>query len=459
MLSFSVIFLIFLVVMDIRMLRSESETCFLQSWAGIFRKLFSMWGIGAGIALVVLYAVGGIDARSLIEMLMGILVLFYVWQRRGWLVAIDKEKTFYQEGFTHKRRLAIGCFGVVFYWFSGMAILSAVYQLFFAWSGLDVSLIGELVIATLFSSVMIMGLIYLASSDFSPRGFKFNIGWRNNGLSFARLYLLPMVLGLIFAGISSSMLLGRDVQPRTPFVEMMESADSPGLAMIILMMALVMAPLVEELTFRGYFYHVLKHVKGKLFAIIGIALIFGFLHVNQYWGDWQAIIMVGCLGFALTGLRASTGSVITSTVMHYTYNLSVTVIPVVVLLVQNPAYVEYQAQGGSYSFEQKESLLLRNIQQSPSFSEAYYELALLYFEDGRRLKDALALIDQALRRDPESYFYLDIKADILSSLGEYESALQIRENLVDRDFSGDWKKEQIRKRDELKALLSENSDI
>ena len=144
--------------------------------------------------------------------------------------------------------------------------------------------------------------------------------------------VLPMAVGLALAYLSALIILHRSVQPSTPLHEVLEATQSPLLIFLFLFLAVVVAPFLEELIFRGYFYHVVSFIKGKGFAIFWISLVFAFLHVGQYWGDWVAVGMVTILGFALTALRAWTGTTLASVVMHYVYNAGVTLIPVFMLL-------------------------------------------------------------------------------------------------------------------------------
>ena len=89
-------------------------------------------------------------------------------------------------------------------------------------------------------------------------------------------------------------------------------------------------------------------IRGKKFAIYVIALVFAFLHLGQYWGDWLAIGMVTLLGFALTILRAYSGTTIASVIAHYVYNGGVTIIPIIMMILSNPAYFKYKTYFHSY---------------------------------------------------------------------------------------------------------------
>ena len=194
-------------------------------------------------------------------------------------------------------------------------------------------------------------------------------------------------------------------------------------------MAICIAPLIEEIVFRGYFFHVLEEWIGVQKAIYVIALTFAFLHVGQYWGDWLAIIMVTVLGFALTLLRAWSGSTIASVITHYVYNGGVTIIPIIMIAISNPAYLEYKINYFDYDAQTKEILLRKSIASQPDFVDAYNDLAWLYAEEEKNLNEALELVDKALKVAPQQPAYLDTKAEILEKLGRFDEAQLIRNRL------------------------------
>ena len=144
--------------------------------------------------------------------------------------------------------------------------------------------------------------------------------------------LLPLLLGLFFAYVSVSLTFLRGEQPKTPLSEVLEATQSTPAILGFLALAVLLAPLIEEIIFRGYFFYVVNQMKGSVIAVSSVALAFAFLHVGQYWGDWLAIGMVTILGFVLTLLRAWSGSTVAGIVMHYMYNAGVVVISIIMIL-------------------------------------------------------------------------------------------------------------------------------
>jgi len=319
--------------------------------------------------------------------------------------------------------------GVVIVWIYGVVVFG-----FFV-SGISdfftntVSEMGDLVLSATFSSVLIVGLVYQASQDFSDQGFLTNVGLRKGKRPWVKVVLLPIVLGLFFAFFSSYLIVTRHVQPQTPLTEVLETTRSPNLILIFLFLAICAAPLVEEIVFRGYFFRVFKEWLGGKKAIYIIALTFAFLHVGQYWGDWLAIAMVTTLGFTLTILRAWTGTTVASVITHYVYNGGVTIIPIVMMAIANPAYLEYKAYYPYHDAQTKEVLLKESIAKQPDLADAYNDLAWLYAEEGKNLDVALELAEKALSYAPQQPSYLDTKAEVLEKLGRLDEAKPIRDRL------------------------------
>jgi len=174
-------------------------------------------------------------------------------------------------------------------------------------------------------------------------------------------------------------------------------------------------------------------------------LAFAVLHVGQYWGDWLAIVMVACVGLALTLLRAWTGSTLASICAHYTYNIGVTVLSIIFLFASNAPFYEYQMNHEFLTFEEKETLLLKSIEMSPDFVVAHNDLAWLYAEENKKLEDALELIDTALLQNPDYEVFLDTKAEVLYKLGRFDEAVSIERKLSQRFPSNEFFRRQLQK--------------
>ena len=85
-------------------------------------------------------------------------------------------------------------------------------------------------------------------------------------------------------------------------------------------LAAVSAPLVEELLYRGVLYSAFQKVLGMPWAVVLVSVLFAGVHVVQYYNNIGVITAVAMLSVALTLVRARTGSVLPSYVMHLVFN-------------------------------------------------------------------------------------------------------------------------------------------
>ena len=272
-------------------------------------------------------------------------------------------------------------------------------------------------IASVFSLLLMIFLIYRVNQRTSTQGFFASVGLVRRGISAFKLIFFPLILGIFLAFIAAVIILSRPETPITPLSEILERTKSSAALLAFLAVATLVAPFLEELIFRGYFFAVIRQIKGRVFTICCIAGIFTFFHVGQYWGDWLAICIVGILGVTLTLLREWTGSTISSAVTHYAYNVFVVVFSLLLVFSSNPAYLKYQALFQQLDEQTKEELLLESIRKNPEFTDGYNDLARLYAESDRNLDDALSLIERALQKDPANGAYRDTRAQVLHKLG------------------------------------------
>jgi membrane protease YdiL (CAAX protease family) len=91
-------------------------------------------------------------------------------------------------------------------------------------------------------------------------------------------------------------------------------------AILLMLMAITIAPVVEETIFRGYFYPVIARTFGVGSSIIITGTLFGILHAPQLWGGWGQIALLIAVGIFFTYMRAKTGTVVVSYLLHVGYN-------------------------------------------------------------------------------------------------------------------------------------------
>lgn len=169
--------------------------------------------------------------------------------------------------------------------------------------------------AMTYASVVILLLGVLVYRNISPvpvfgldrRSFGGAL-WRALLCLLAAYPLLMLVQAMVF-GVS-----GGDVTPQD-VVEFLRSAESPRDRIAVLGMAVVVAPLAEELIFRGYLYPVGKRYAGPFFAAVSTAALFAVLHGHA--ASVPALFTLAlCLGLAYE----RTGSLLVPMIMHAVFN-------------------------------------------------------------------------------------------------------------------------------------------
>lgn len=84
--------------------------------------------------------------------------------------------------------------------------------------------------------------------------------------------------------------------------------------------AVFTAPLVEELIYRGVLYTAIERALGRAVGIGAVSLLFAGVHAYQYRNNVAVIVVITLLSFTLTSMRAFTGKLLPSFVIHLIFN-------------------------------------------------------------------------------------------------------------------------------------------
>jgi hypothetical protein len=95
---------------------------------------------------------------------------------------------------------------------------------------------------------------------------------------------------------------------------------TPAAAWSLAIFGTFVAPLAEELYFRGLLFPVLKRSVGMNGALVITAFGFALLHGAQLGMAWAPILVLFLVGLVLTMVRAATHSLAASTLLHIGYN-------------------------------------------------------------------------------------------------------------------------------------------
>lgn len=134
-----------------------------------------------------------------------------------------------------------------------------------------------------------------------------------SGPETRRFAFVGLALALVVMGLSSVFPSARE----TP----LEKIFGQGHAIYFFaVFGIVVAPFAEEMIFRGFLYPVFENLGGRSVAVLTTALIFSALHVPQLWGSWSAMGLILFVGLILSFVRATTGLLTPSWIIHIAYN-------------------------------------------------------------------------------------------------------------------------------------------
>lgn len=168
-------------------------------------------------------------------------------------------------------------------------------------------------------SLLLLGFLALMISFYHGQRFWFSIGWRK--LPWAGKALTASLL-CVAAGVGLAVIVGIasafvETNARVPMEELFQSRVN---VLWLMGYGILFAPFWEETMFRGFIYPVLARKWGVRFGILVTGLLFGAMHAAQLWGGWGQIALLTFVGIVLTWVRARSGTVVASFLVHLTYN-------------------------------------------------------------------------------------------------------------------------------------------
>ncbi len=141
-----------------------------------------------------------------------------------------------------------------------------------------------------------------------------SLGWRRSRFNLAGAAVGGGLLALAVSAFASLLHTPKVASPIDKLV------DTPLSFAVVGVLAIVAAPLFEELFFRGFLQPLLSRTFGVVAGILVTAVLFGSLHAPEYEWAWQYAAAVAVAGAVFGWVRARSNSIIPSTVMHGCFN-------------------------------------------------------------------------------------------------------------------------------------------
>jgi membrane protease YdiL (CAAX protease family) len=174
-----------------------------------------------------------------------------------------------------------------------------------------------LLIATFPAHALILLFCWAVVTHRGKRPFFQTLGWNWAGRS--AIYWCLVAVGVVIAINAASNFLLRWLPEQTsPFEELLKSSQPARIATVLL--AILTAPLVEEIVYRGVLFSALRKRLSAAATVLSVTVIFVGVHVPQYRGAWRTIAGLTLLSLALTIFRARTSSVLPSFLIHLVNN-------------------------------------------------------------------------------------------------------------------------------------------
>ncbi len=179
--------------------------------------------------------------------------------------------------------------------------------------------------------------LYVTLSLLRGHSFWECLGWRKIAPRPGGNARNPMVY--FFAGCALSLLVAilssrLKAPENSPMEELFRNRQT---ALLFVGMAVLIAPLVEETLFRGYLYPLFARLFSSVLQLFGMSdspsvklgvtcsilctgVLFGLMHGAQLGWTWSLVAVLTLVGIVFTFVRARTGSVFASFLMHLGYN-------------------------------------------------------------------------------------------------------------------------------------------
>lgn len=198
---------------------------------------------------------------------------------------------------------------IVYFWYT----TSKVVQLYCLILLRNNSLVSMLFTTAFMQIACIVSILFLAKARF----FRFAKKFIKQIPILLKIYIsmLPFIFvaGIISAKIGS--IANFPITPM-PLVEIMMSRDIPLFALIILSLeAVILAPISEELIFRGVLFSTLRNNFSFAFSSIVSALIFSVLHEH-----YLSFLPIVVLAIIFSKVYEKTGNLIYPIFLHALYN-------------------------------------------------------------------------------------------------------------------------------------------
>jgi membrane protease YdiL (CAAX protease family) len=167
---------------------------------------------------------------------------------------------------------------------------------------------------------LVLFFLYVTLGLLRGQSFWRTLGWRKIPPKTDGQPRNPLIFFFIGCGISLLVFALTAVMKtpeNTPIEQVFKFKQT---AILFVITAVLIAPLAEETIFRGYLYPMFARWFGIVPSIVVTGVLFGLMHGPQLGGAKSLIAVMSLVGIIFTAVRARTGTVFASYLMHLGYN-------------------------------------------------------------------------------------------------------------------------------------------
>lgn len=166
--------------------------------------------------------------------------------------------------------------------------------------------------------VFVLGFLYWNVRGYHGAAFWNAIRWNGAHAGQAKFSrFVCLAVGLVSALVVQVVSGLAAPKKKLPIDELFSTSEA---LYLLTAFGILVAPFVEEVFFRGYLYPVLARAGGTTVGILMTGIFFALIHLQQLWGGWVQLLFILFVGWMLTYVRARSGSVLASYLVHLTYN-------------------------------------------------------------------------------------------------------------------------------------------
>ncbi len=193
----------------------------------------------------------------------------------------------------------------------GILLVQGVFWLLHAHAALIVT---ELLPAQILGYAFVFAAITVMFRTQYGKPFWRSLAWAPSRLSFSWIAISGVVTAV---GVAIAASLLKTPQTSNPMTDMMQDRTS---LILLAVFGIAIAPVAEELAFRGFLQPLLVRSLGPVCGILGAAIPFGILHFHEYGNSWRHAVVISLAGAGFGAMRQLTGSTRSAAAMHAAYN-------------------------------------------------------------------------------------------------------------------------------------------